>query len=414
LPIAIKKLIGGSLATFVLATSSTQPSFSWHGRHHHPVHTAKREDATKHKLHGVKQSVIEGYIIQNDHGDILECTNPDVLFNPASTLKLATSYMALTRYGATSSLPTEVFTNSELNSKGELQGDIYVKGANPLFLGSQAEQLAKALNEQGIYSVKGDLIVSPEFSLNIGYQGEEAAKQLKGFLEGRVHARRKHRRTVYVASGAHVQISGHAKTGDMPDKLNLVASQDSPKLHQILKVMLCYSHNGMAETIGSAMGGPKAVSDFIVEKLGVEKDEIKFSSSSGLGVNRITPRAMSKILVAIRDNLKESNLTLSDILPVAGIDPGTLEHRFTTAASRGTVVAKTGTLPDTDRGVSALAGEMRTQTNGTLTFVIFEQHGSVNRFRRRQEELIAQVQRDHGGPVKFDYEQKALISHLHH
>jgi D-alanyl-D-alanine carboxypeptidase/D-alanyl-D-alanine-endopeptidase (penicillin-binding protein 4) len=410
----MKTLIGSSLTTLLLVTSSTQPSLSWHGRHHHTSHTVKLEDATRHKLHGVKQSVIEGFIVENEHGDILQSNNPDVLFNPASTLKLATSYMALSKYGALSSLPTELFTNSEVNSKGELQGDLYVKGANPLFLGSQAEQLAKALNEQGIYSVKGDLIVSPEFSLNIGYQGDEAARQLKGFFEGHTHARRRHKHTTYVSSGAHVHISGHGKSGDIPDKLNLIASQDSPRLHQILKVMLCYSHNGMAETIGSAMGGPKAVSDFIVEKLGVDKDEIKFSSSSGLGVNRITPRAMSKILVAIRENLKESNLTLSDILPVAGIDPGTLEHRFTTASSRGTVVAKTGTLPDTDRGVSALAGEMNTQTDGTLTFVIFEQHGSVNRFRRRQEELVAQIQRDHGGPVKFDYEQKALISHLHH
>ena len=162
------------------------------------------------------------------------------------------------------------------------------------------------------------------------------------------------------------------------------------------------------------MGGPKAVSDFVIDELGLDRDEVKFSSSSGLGVNRITPKAMSKILVALRDELKENKMTLADILPVAGIDPGTLERRFTQAAVRGSVVAKTGTLTDTDRGVSALAGEMKTQNDGTLTFVIFEQHGSVNRFRRRQEELIAMVQRDHGGPSKFDYEQKALIAHLHH
>jgi D-alanyl-D-alanine carboxypeptidase/D-alanyl-D-alanine-endopeptidase (penicillin-binding protein 4) len=410
----MKKLIGSSLTTLIFAATIAQPTFSWHGHHHHSLHSAKREDATRHKIHGVRQSVIEGFIVQNEHGDILQSNNADVLFNPASTLKLATSYMALSKYGALSSLPTEVFSNSAVNDKGELEGDLYIKGANPLYLGSQAEQLAKALNEQGIFSVKGDLVVSPEFSLNIGYQGDEAAKQLKSFLEGHAHVRRgRHKRTV-ISSSAHVHISGHGKTSDIPPNLKLVTSQDSPKLHQILKVMLCYSHNGMAETIGSAMGGPKAVGDFIVEKLGVDKDEVKFSSSSGLGVNRITPRAMSKILVALRDNLRESNLTLSDILPVAGIDPGTLEHRFTAQPSRGTVVAKTGTLTDTDRGVSALAGEMKTQADGTLTFVIFEQHGSVNRFRRRQEELIAQVQRDHGGPAKFDYEQRALISHLHH
>ena len=41
---------------------------------------------------------------------------------------------------------------------GEVQGNLYITGDNPLFNTSQAEQLVKALNEKGIYSVKGDLV----------------------------------------------------------------------------------------------------------------------------------------------------------------------------------------------------------------------------------------------------------------
>lgn len=408
-----RKLAVASLATLFLSSSiAAAPTYSWHGHHsRHASHQAKREDATKHKLHGVKQSVIEGYIIQNENGDVLQSNNADVLFNPASCLKLATSYMVLSKYGPNGAFPTEAFTSGPIDEKGEVQGNLYVMGANPLFSSAQAEQLVKSLNAKGITSVKGDLIVSKDFQLNIGATGEDAARQLRGIMEG--HVRRSRHRHAVVYS-AHVHVTGHTKCGDLPGESTLVASHDSPKLHEILKVMLCYSHNGMAENLGNMMGGPKAVADFIVEDLGLDKDEVKFSSSSGLGVNRITPKAMSKVLVALRDELKDNNMTLADILPVAGIDPGTLEHRFTAAAVRGTVVAKTGTLPDTDRGVSALAGEMKTQNDGTLTFVIFEQHGSVNRFRRRQEELVALVQRDHGGPSKIDYEQKPLIAHLHH
>ena len=39
-------------------------------------------------------------------------------------------------------------------------------------------------------------------------------------------------------------------------------------------------------------------------------------------------------------------------MPVAGVDPGTLEDRYTDALTRGSVVAKTGTLISTDGGAS--------------------------------------------------------------
>jgi D-alanyl-D-alanine carboxypeptidase/D-alanyl-D-alanine-endopeptidase (penicillin-binding protein 4) len=410
-----RKLAVAALATLFLSSASTAPTYSWHGHHRHASsHVVKREDATKHKLHGVRQSVIEGYIIQDENGEVLQSNNADVLFNPASCLKLATSYMVLSKYGANGTFPTEAYVSGPIDDKGVVQGNLYVIGGNPLFSSAQAEQLVKSLNEKGINSVKGDLIVSKDFQLNLGASGDEAARQLRGIMEGHAVVRRNRHKRAVVYSASHVHITGRTKSGELPAESTLVTTHESPKLHDILKVMLCYSHNGMAESLGNMMGGPKAVADFIVEDLGVNKDEVKFSSCSGLGVNRITPKAMSRVLVALRDELKDHDMALTDILPVAGIDPGTLEHRFTAAASRGTVVAKTGTLPDTDRGVSALAGEMKTQKDGTLTFVIFEQHGSVNNFRRRQEELVSMVQRDHGGPSKFDYDQKALIAHLHH
>jgi len=41
-------------------------------------------------------------------------------------------------------------------------------------------------------------------------------------------------------------------------------------------------------------------------------------------VNRVTPHAMMKIFRALRNELQKNKLSPSDILPVAGIDPGTL------------------------------------------------------------------------------------------
>jgi D-alanyl-D-alanine carboxypeptidase/D-alanyl-D-alanine-endopeptidase (penicillin-binding protein 4) len=398
--------------TLLLTGTSSLPSHALH-RHHRSNYycrQTRREDATKHKLHGQHQNAIEGFLVLDENGEVVQSSNANVLFNPASTLKLATSYMALSKYGPETTFQTEVYVDGDIDENGEVLGNMYVTGADPLMITARAEQMARELNAQGIRSVKGNLYVTPEFRLNISQGGLDAGKHLRSIWEG--HPRKYHHHLV--SSGAHLRIFGRVETGDLPGVTTRVTSMQSPRLCDILKVMLCYSHNGMAEELGAMMGGPKAVNDFVVEQLGLDKDEVKFSSASGLGVNRISPAAMSKILFALKDELADHNLSLTSILPVAGVDPGTLERRFTQAIERGTVVAKTGTLTDTDRGVSALAGLMKTQTNGELLFVIFEQHGSVNKFRRRQEDLVAEVQRQCGGAAKFEYDQKPLVCHLGH
>ena len=76
---------------------------------------------------------------------------------------------------------------------------------------------------------------------------------------------------------------------------------------------------------------------------------------------------MMAILRGLRDELRKHNLKLSDILPVAGIDPGTLEDRYTDAFTRGSVVAKTGTLIRTDGGASSLVGQMNTKSGRVVS-----------------------------------------------
>ena len=56
-----------------------------------------------------------------------------------------------------------------------------------------------------------------------------------------------------------------------------------------------------------------------------------------------------------------------DILPVAGMDVGTLKRRFTSLEYRGGIIGKTGTLPGTDGGVSTLAGIVYTRDKGPVS-----------------------------------------------
>jgi D-alanyl-D-alanine carboxypeptidase len=205
---------------------------------------------------------------------------------------------------------------------------------------------------------------------------------------------------------------GEVSVAAVAPSAKLLLTQRSSKLVDILKVLLCYSNNFMADRIGEALGGPESVRQRLIAQLGIAPDELKLSTLSGLGVNRASPRTMMKIFRGLRDELKKSGLTPAAIMPVAGIDPGTLEDRFTGLAWRGSVIAKTGTLLRTDGGVSSLVGQMRTANGEVLLFVIMNQRGSVSRFRDNQDYLVMLVQNTRGGPKAFDYKPLMLTMQL--
>jgi D-alanyl-D-alanine carboxypeptidase/D-alanyl-D-alanine-endopeptidase (penicillin-binding protein 4) len=128
--------------------------------------------------------------------------------------------------------------------------------------------------------------------------------------------------------------------------------------------------------------------------IGLRKEEVRIVTSSGLGTNLISPRAMAQILRKLTSYLAKQQIGLDQLLPVAGIDHGTLERRFNDAF-RGSVVAKTGTL----HSVSALAGVANTRGRGPLVFVIFNHGGSPATFRLIQDETLRKIITLCGGPV---------------
>jgi D-alanyl-D-alanine carboxypeptidase len=150
----------------------------------------------------------------------------------------------------------------------------------------------------------------------------------------------------------------------------------------------------------------------LTAQLQLGPEDLRIASLSGLGVNRISPRVMMKIYRALRLELQKRGLTPSSIMPVAGIDPGTLEDRFTGLAWRGSVIAKTGTLARTDGGASSLVGQMQAANGEVLLFVIMNQRGSVWRFRENQDYLVMLTQNSRGGPKPFNYKPLMLSMQL--
>lgn len=180
-------------------------------------------------------------------------------------------------------------------------------------------------------------------------------------------------------------------------------------LIDVIKLMLCYSSNSIAASLGEMIGGPRALRELLIANERIEASQLVVASTSGLGINRITPRAMMTVLRALEDELAKHDLSVLDVFPVAGVDEGTLLKRYEKSIARGSVAAKTGTLIQTDHGASALAGKLRTREGGEIYFVIFHQTGHVPSMRAKQDTIVASVQTRFGGPLTFDYLPRPLL-----
>ena len=366
---------------------------------------------------------LQGVLIETLDGNIVSSQNENEQFNPASTMKLATALIALRTLGPEHRFATGVWSDGTLDkTNGVITGNLYISGRDPSFHYEHGVMLARELNKLGIKQVTGDLFVAPGFTMNFSSSALRSGERLYDTLDATRRQAEAVRAWNYERSLLNdrasletvpsVAVMGAVEVAPVAPSAKLLLTQKSSKLVDILKVLLCYSNNFMAERIGEALGGPESVRQQLTTQLGLGPDDLRIASLSGLGVNRISPRVMMKIYRELRTELQKHGLSPSAILPVAGIDPGTLEDRFTGIAWRGSVIAKTGTLMRTDGGASALVGQMQAANGQVLLFVIMNQRGSVWRFRENQDYLVMLVQNTRGGPKPFDYKPLMLTMQL--
>lgn len=331
-----------------------------------------------------------GALVHSESGETVLDQLSTMEFNPASAVKIITTYSALSTFGPDYRFKTAVLTDGILDPEsGVLQGDLYVTGNDPEFDHKDAEALSRTLVEAGIKEVDGKILVDPTFSYRSSPNPLSSAKALvKIWRSARPDSR--------VTSRMGAAVSPPPTTGEN------IGSIESETLRETLKRMMSYSQNGVAEQIGRTVGGVRKVESIVTEEAGLPAGSLKLASASGLGQSRVKPKDMMRILKSLRTKLQASKLDYQDIFPVAGIDPGTLDKRFTDAQERGSVVAKTGTLPGTDGGTSALVGMFRAQEQD-FYFVIFCWKGSVSGFRQQQDNMIRALQAKRGGPKPFQY-----------
>ena len=155
---------------------------------------------------------------------------------------------------------------------------------------------------------------------------------------------------------------------------DLVASENSPTVTEILDWMMLWSDNLLAERLArlSARAAGESLDiegvDRIFRKLlaefEIDATKLVVKDASGLSKqNRITAKLMGELLYKIRK--EEKFALLYETLPISGVS-GTLNTRFITTAPSavGLIRAKTGTL----NGTATLAGYVQS-TDREYVFV---------------------------------------------
>ncbi len=363
-----------------------------------------------------------GILVETMDGKPVIESYSNMTFNPASNVKVATAFAVLKTFGPEFRFQTQVWTDGAYEqSTGTIHGNLYVSGRDPIFNYEHAVALSSELNRMGIRVINGDLIVSDNFTMNFNTSAPRAGSSLMTTLDAskRPAAATKSWQSYLINTGKYgqnqtlpsVSFAGAVYVQPMPSNVKLLFNHESAPLKEIVKVTMCYSNNFLSERLGDMLGGAYAVSRIVQLNAGVSPQEFYLQTSSGLGINRVTPRAQMKLLRAFRKELERYKMTFADVMPVAGVDKGTLANRFDsdfiTGDVTGSVVGKTGTLGNTDAGVSTLTGEINTR-NGKLLFVIFNQRGNVSRFRSFQNSYVSLIQSQFGGAVQMAYNAISL------
>jgi D-alanyl-D-alanine carboxypeptidase/D-alanyl-D-alanine-endopeptidase (penicillin-binding protein 4) len=323
----------------------------------------------------------QGLLIESlDGRTVYADLNSSIGFNPASVIKVATSFAALAKLGPEYHFETSFYRDGEVNKKTRtLTGNLVLQSTgDPVLTTLDVNRLVRDVVRAGISRVTGNLIVTGPLTYGLYETTERATVALARALRN---------------SG--VKLGGIVNGGTLQG--DQITSHISSSLRDILFYQNAHSVNVTAERLGEALGGPKAVERFLVKDLAISPSDVSISSTSGLFFNRITPRATVMMFREFVFWLNLNNMQPNDVLPTAGVDAGTLQRRFTGQEYRGAIVGKTGTLPATDGGVSTLAGILYTREHGPVLFAIFNTKGSVATYRKLQDDLLKGFIAESGG-----------------
>ncbi len=325
-----------------------------------------------------------------ENGTVLAALNADRAVHPASITKVVTTLALLKRLGPEHRFETRFLAESSVRD-GTLQGNLIIEGGNdPYLVFENVFLILLELRALGIRTVEGTLNVRG--SLIFNWQPDPQARRLQRALTGldgatgwrAVQAVRKDATTRRLAE---VALKFNRAVTASAQRPRLLFTHRSPPLIRHLTEFNSYSNN-IFQVLSQHIGGPPVVEQIGRSSVPPEmRSAIVIDNAAGAGkTNRLSPQAVVALLQSLDKELERHRLSFVDVLPVAGVDPGTLEGRLNDPSHQGAVVGKTGTIGSLR--VSALAGVAQTRRYGQVMFAVLNHRLQVPEARRRQDAFV--------------------------
>ncbi len=331
----------------------------------------------------------QGVQVETADGRVLVSEAGARAVHPASVSKIPTTLALLRKLGPHHRFETRLLAGGPIQS-GMIEGPLVVRATgDPYFVDENVLLTLGALRELGLRDVKGGLVLDGRLLFN--WQADALTPRLRRAFEGEVAAAAWQ---AVRATGSFVndpnagmpRLRFLQSPASTPGHETLLVTHHSQPLHYMLKALNGYSNNIFAP-FAEAAGGIQAIQELIRKELPASaREELVLGDGAGAhAANRMSPRATVAILRALDKELATHELDLTSVMPVAGLDEGTMNKRLTGPNGQGMVVAKTGTYGD--YGACALAGALRTES-GLVYFAILNHGVPIEEARRRQDAYV--------------------------
>ena len=306
---------------------------------------------------------------------------------PASTMKCLTAIAALDKLGADYDFTTRLYYTGEIDDSTQvLRGDLYCYGGmDPMLSSSDLTELARAVRNQGIKTIEGNIYADLSFKdrdrLGEGWCWDDKNPNLSPLLvDGKDDFTYRFSRKLEEMG---VLVNGFTDERQAPANARLIATR-THSIRQVLHRMMKVSDNLYAESMFyqlAASGGTRWASakagrqyeNALFSRIGLNPRDYYVADGSGLSLYNYVSAELETKLLRYAYQRSDIYSAYLEAQPIAGVD-GTLKSRMRGTAAAGNVRAKTGTV----KGVSSLAGYLTASNGHLLCFSIINNGGLSN------------------------------------
>jgi D-alanyl-D-alanine carboxypeptidase/D-alanyl-D-alanine-endopeptidase (penicillin-binding protein 4) len=355
----------------------------------------------------------QGVYVEAADGTVLLSQAAESPVHPASVSKIATTLALLHKFGIDHHFTT-VFATTGNISNGTLAGDLLVEtSGDPYFVDENALLVAERLRQAGVQRVTGTLRTrgALTFDWDIDQDGARLRRAMSGGAPTAawISVQGISDSNAAVTAMPAIQFENSAAAMATGPERQLVIHRSQPLL-SLTKSLNDYSNN-IFKPLADAAGGAPAVEALARSEVpAIMQAEIILGDGAGTDPsNRLSPRAAVTLLRVLERELQSSGHALCDILPVSGIDEGTLRKRLDGPGEAGHVVGKTGTFGD--YGASALIGAIATDERGTVYFAILDHDVPIPIARQRQDRFVrALLAQFHTRPWNYQPDPRPAVA----